>query len=303
MPLPAADRLELVSPGHPSIASETRCWTLTDASIDCPAHRVLAATSIGDGVTLACQSASMPGRVVGTFSSGFYVATAETLFAVGGPSIPAGPIHLVLEAPPPPVTDQSIVHLAPDRLWMASCTIELSRAACHRPTQPSPSLLRTIAPTLARLDRRDTVPNDVVHVWKAVSLAVERADLHAARKLLEGLGTGLTPTGDDVLAGIVLFARWADPLSVVPAEVAMRAATSDLSRCFLTWAAAGQSIQPLHDLIDAAHQLVSSASLTGASAANDSFDQTVAAVAAIGGSSGKGMLAGLRLAAAAWQAH
>ncbi|MGI9327994.1 MAG: DUF2877 domain-containing protein [Pseudomonadales bacterium] len=273
---------------------------MTDGSVNpSAAHRLLSATSIGDGVALACQSASMPGHgighVVGAFDSGFYVGAAETLFAVGGPNIPAGPIHLVLEAAPPPAMDQAIVRLEPDRLWVDSCTIKLAHAVCYRPTQPPPRHLRALAPTLARLDRCDAVPKDVEHVWMAVRLAVEHADLHAARKLLEGLGEGLTPTGDDVLAGLVLFARWADPLSDVPADVALRAATSDLSRCFLTWAAAGQSIQPVHDVIDTASQLVS-----GVEMANDSFGDAVKTVASIGGSSGSAMLAGLGLAAAAW---
>lgn len=264
----------------------------------------MAATSMGDGVALACQSAGLPGRgvgvVVGTFSSGFYVGLSEMLFAVGGPGIPAGPIHLVLEAPPPTPSPRSIVHLGPDRLRIDSCTIELSRAARHRPTQPSPTLLRRVAPTLARLDRREAVPTDLAHVWMAVRLAVERADLHAARERLEGLGAGLTPTGDDVLAGLVLFAHWADPLSTVPAEVARHAATSDLSRCFLAWAAAGQGIQPVHDLIDAAGRLAASTGLKCASTARDRFERTVDVVALIGGSSGKGMLAGLGLAGAVW---
>jgi hypothetical protein len=272
------------------------------------ARQFLAATTIGAGVTRACQSAGMTwsgvGRVVGTFSSGFYVSAAETVFAVGGPRIPAGPIHLVIEMPPPPPSDRSMVYLGPDRLWTNSCTIDLSRAASHRPTQLSPVQLRAVTPTLARLDRRDAVPNDVSHVWAAVRAAVERSDFHAARKLLEGLGGGLTPTGDDVLAGLVLFARWADPFSAVPAEVAAHAVTTDLSRCFLTWAAVGQSIQPIHDLLAAAGQLASAAGLAAGSAAQDRFDRAVATVASIGGSSGKGILAGLGLAATAcsmWQ--
>ena len=272
------------------------------------ARQLLAATTIGDGVARACQSAGMTwcgvGLVVGTFSSGFYVSAAETVFAVGGPRIPAGPIHLVLEAPPPPPSDRSMVYLGPDRLWTNSCTIDLSRAASHRPTQPSPVQLRAVAPTLARLDRWDAVPNDVADVWAAVRAAVERSDLHVARKLLEGLGDGLTPTGDDVLAGLVLFAHWADPFSAVPAEVVAHAATTDLSRCFLTWASVGQSIQPIHDMLEAAGQLASAAGLVSSSAAHDRFDRAVATVASIGGSSGKGILAGLGLAATAcsmWQ--
>jgi len=86
----------------------------------------------------------------------------------------------------------------------------------------------------------------------------------------------------------------------MPNEVAVHAATTDLSRCFLAWAAAGQSIQPIHDLLDAADQVASSADLASASAAHDQFDRAVTVVASIGRSSGKGMLAGLGLAARAW---
>jgi Protein of unknown function (DUF2877) len=268
------------------------------------AHRVLSATSIGDGVAAACSPATMPtggtGRVVGTFSSGFYVESAMGLFAVGGPRIPAGPIHLVLECAPPPPPEGSIVRFGPERLWTEPGMIGLSRAARYWPYQPSPTNLRTIAPVLARLGHLDTVPNDVAHLWPAVRTAVEQAELHVARQLLQGVGGGLTPTGDDVLAGLLLFARWADPQSPEPTEVAQQAATTVLSRCFLAWAARGQSIQPVHDLIDAAGNLTSQADAASPPAALDGFQRAIATVASIGGTSGKGMLCGLGLAAVAW---
>lgn len=270
------------------------------------ARRQLAAATIGDGVARAFRQARMPGhgvgRVVGTFSSGFYVSAGDTVFAVVGPTVAAGPIHLLLDALPPCPSEGSVVYLGPDRLWTDSSLIDMSHGSRFRPTQPTPVQLELAARTLADVDREDAIPIDVAHVWPAVRDAVERSDLHAAGELLQGLGGGLTPTGDDVLASLLLFARWADPLSVVPTEVAEHAATTDLSRCFLGWAAAGQSIQPVHDLVTAACQIAeSAASGTGAAAlpAHQRFARAFAEVAALGGSSGKAMLAGLGLAATA----
>ncbi|WP_420798459.1 DUF2877 domain-containing protein [Paraburkholderia hospita] len=124
-------------------------------------------------------------------------------------------------------------------------------------------------------------------------------DLHAARQLLQGVGNGLTPTGDDVLAGLVLFVRWAAPQSPVPAEVAHDAATTTLSRTFLAWAARGQSVQPVHDVVEAAKHLASATGTTISAVVCDRFERAVAVAASIGGTSGKGMLAGLGLAASA----
>jgi hypothetical protein len=193
-----------------------------------------------------------------------------------------------------------MVRFGYEQLWTEQGPIDLSRAARYRPYQPSPKTLRKIAPVLLPLGHLNTLPNDVAHLGPAVRTAVERAELHEARQLLQGVGDGLTPTGDDVLAGLTLFARWSDPESTVPSEVAQQAATTMLSRCFLAWAARGQSIQPVHDVIDAAQLLASQMDVASPSSARDRFEQTVATVASIGGSSGKGMLAGLGLAATAW---
>ncbi|MEX3010615.1 DUF2877 domain-containing protein [Hoeflea sp. TYP-13] len=264
-------------------------------------HRSLAARTIGDGVTQARQCAMKTahgaGCVVGTFSSGFYVRAAGMLFAVGGPKIPAGPLHLVLRKQPPIPPEQSIVHFALDRLWTKTCIIDLSGATRHRPSLPTPERLDTIVPTLAQLNSPDMVPRDVSHVWPEVDEALKRSDLNAARQLLEGLGGGLTPTGDDVLAGILMLTHMSDPASHVPGDMASRAATTELSRCFLDWAAVGQSIQPIYDLLDAACHMASTRKRASARAARRRFDHAVDVVASIGRSSGKGLLAGLGLAA------
>lgn len=267
--------------------------------------RLLSASCVGEGVDEVLRSSLAPagsdGRVVGTFSSGFYVRTHSAIFAVGGPGIPPGPLHLVLEVAPPPPTEGSRVRLAADRLYAASCEITLANAARHRPARLTPTQLLAIAPVLAALDRMDSVPSDLAHVWADVRVAVGQADLHLARRLLQGVGGGLTPTGDDALAAMILFASWVCPNSTLPAEVAAQCATTDLSRSFLRWAAVGQSIQPVHSLLDAAVQLASSPSSRVCSPVKqDRFLAAAGVVASIGGSSGKAMLAGLGLAATFW---
>jgi Protein of unknown function (DUF2877) len=264
----------------------------------------LLATVVGDGVLQTCLPASgrrrCSGLVVGNFSSGFYVRVEDAIFAVVGPGIAPGPLHLVMDGLPPTPPDQSLVCIEPGQLLTDLCIIDLSRAVRYQPHLPLATKLQALAPLLADLDHQAGMPIDLAEVWESAMAAVFRWDLHGARMLLQGLGSGLTPTGDDVLAGILLFSYWADPASDAPAEVASRVATTDLSRCFLSWAAVGQSIQPVHDLVDAASESEVLAGLRGDSAVRERFVQAAAAVASIGSSSGRGILAGLRLAAAAW---
>ena len=105
-------------------------------------------------------------------------------------------------------------------------------------------------------------------------------DLDAARVLLQGRGAGLTPAGDDVLAGLLLVHRWWWPGSDEARAVAAAADTTELSRAFLRWAAVGQSVQPVHEL--------------AAAAGRDHAAAVAAArvVAGIGGSSGAGAARG-----------
>lgn len=262
---------------------------------------LLAAQSIGDGaqraIDLAARTGQGVGRVVGTFSSGFYVSVAGQLFAIGGPKIPEGPIHLVLRERPPLPLEQSPVFCRPGRIWTKSCTVNLTTGERFAPERPEGERLIRIARVLKRLHHPDAIPEDVAHLWPLVEAAMDRDDLHAVRKLLQGLGSGLTPTGDDVLAGILLFASWLDPASARPREVAHQTVTTQLSLAFLSWAANGQTIAPVYELLDAAHDLASARAGVPAHAAEGRFDRAAEAVAAIGRSSGQAILAGLGLAA------
>jgi hypothetical protein len=96
------------------------------------------------------------------------------------------------------------------------------------------------------------------HVARAVE-HLERGDLAAVVDTLAGLGPGLTPAGDDALAGILLVAGTKDRTAAGCA--AEQARTNDIARAFLAWAARGQSIEPVHRLLCAADTPTAEAAL------------------------------------------
>lgn len=100
---------------------------------------------------------------------------------------------------------------------------------------------------------------------------------------LGGRGPGLTPEGDDVLAGLLLATRAARGAAGEPElrAVAASVGTTEVAAAFLAWAARGQCIEPAHDWLTA-----------GDGAARRGAERRLRAV---GASSGAALLAGLRL--------
>lgn len=110
-------------------------------------------------------------------------------------------------------------------------------------------------------------------------------DLPALAARLGGRGSGLTPAGDDVLAGALLGTRAAGGVAVEPALRAVAASvhTTEVAVAFLHWAARGQCIEPAHGWLTAS-----------GSTDRDRAEQRLRAV---GASSGAALLEGLRLVA------
>lgn len=236
----------------------------------------IGAVTVGAGAAEALLAPGS-GRVVGCFSHGCYVRTATGLAALAGPAVSPGPLHVTLPHDLPTVEGEPVA-LDGDQIWAEGWHVDLRQAARYDPAPP------------ASVDRlRQAVSDDVpwpgdVSVTEAeVVAALAALGLDAARRLLQGRGGGLTPSGDDVLAGALLVAAWSG--SSQPPGVAAAAETTELSLAFLRWAAAGQSIQPVHDLVERA----ACGDLTGAAAA-------ARRVAGVGASSGTALLAGLRVA-------
>lgn len=230
------------------------------------------------------------GTVVGTFRHGCYVQVNGDVYAIAGPAVAPGPIHLVLRATPHPAPEGLKVWRDGGLLCSEEWWIGLSGSRVYAPVMPDPVTVRQGTPMLSEMLERLDVPGDLSSRWPQVRSAVAAGDLLRVRELLEGRGGGLTPTGDDVLAGILLVGDWCgwDRLELV--RIAESAATTTLSRSFLKWAARGLSLEPVHDLM-----------MCAAVDDRSGFDKTFTAISAIGGSSGTALLWGIGLAASQLQ--
>ena len=240
------------------------------------------AVSVGDGV-LDAMSDGFAGRVEGVFDGGFYVSgSPQTVFAVLGPQSWAGPLHLVAEELPLLPARHDSVTVAGAVLAAGRIRLRVDPSRRWEPRLPA----RLSVPPAAWHGLVDRVDPDLAPIWGAVTGYVRRGDLAAAFRLLQGRGAGLTPSGDDVLAGILLVGAINPGCRPALDRLARSARTTALSCAYLRWAAAGQSIQPAHALLDAA-------------AAGDRGRMARAArsLAAVGATSGRALVAGVALAA------
>lgn len=240
------------------------------------------AVSVG-GAVLEATSGDFCGRVESVFGGGFYVSgPADTVFAVLGPRSWPGPLHLVTAAMAARPAPHDRVTVSGGELVAGPLRVRLDASTRWAPLLPErleagPDAWHRIA---------GGTDADLAGVWETVVGDVRRGDLAAVFHRLGGRGAGLTPSGDDVLAGILLVAAIEPARRDDLAGLALAARTTRLSRAFLKWAAAGHSIEPAHALLDAA-----------ASDDEAGMRRTAASLAAVGATSGRAMVAGIALAA------
>ena len=196
-------------------------------------------------------AAGATGTVVALFSKAAYLRLPSGLVALTTREAPPGPIHARGRFP--------LHRFAAGDTF----TVDLSRPTVWRGTALTPAVLAAGAGTV----------RDILAGAPASALAdpvfeprrtraeqfVERGDLAGAVDVLAGLGPGLTPAGDDALAGILLVHGAYDRAAAIAA--ADRARTNDIARAFLAWAARGQSIEPVHRLLAAADRGQAAAAL------------------------------------------
>jgi hypothetical protein len=119
------------------------------------------------------------------------------------------------------------------------------------------------------------------------------AGTHAPARALSGLGPGLTPAGDDLLAGLALGLRAAKGTVPTTFEAALTAAvvgrTTDLAAARVRYAAAGHPDEHIHRLLTALLMDKSENSLPDAVRAVLAYGHTSGADALVG------LLAGVRL--------
>ena len=225
------------------------------------------------------------GQVVATFFRAAYLRVGGEVVAVGSTDVPAGPLHLRL-LNLPGARPGAPVSIADGMMGIGTSLIDLARTPRWAPPAVDDAGVAAAARRAALLvgggrswfaARSDL--DDAIE-----EIATGRLD-HLARRI-SGLGPGLTPAGDDVLAGVMLVHALAGrPASERQAAIDVaRTRTGPIPLAFLRWAARGRSIEPVHRLLVA---------LTSADVATVAASQR--RVLAIGASSGADLVLGLRV--------
>jgi hypothetical protein len=193
------------------------------------------------------------GQVRAVFSRALYLDVPGGLVVLAPTTVPRGPLHLRVTALPT-VTPRCPVAVAAGSLRIGdhACSFELP--VWSRPLPPPSSLARTrhkarewlsdLGPVL------DVGPAAGAGLPDGALTALRRGDLPSFATLVGGRGAGLTPVGDDILAGVLLVASAIGIGSRTLRQCARWASTNDIARAFLACASRGRCIEPAHDLLD-----------------------------------------------------
>jgi hypothetical protein len=205
----------------------------------------------------ACAILSEPGsgQVVATFLRACYIRFNGGLVAVTDELAPRGPLHIRLPSIPPMRMGDEVRVNARRVLDLGEVSI-LPTHPGWIGARPSRHFLSAAHPTADLALAATELPELLADPYQAARLqtVIEHGRLSTLARLVGGLGPGLTPAGDDLLAGVLLVACLAAPTSSERAqlvEVASSVRTNDIALAFLAWAARGQSIEPAHDFLAA----------------------------------------------------
>jgi len=200
------------------------------------------------------------GHVLAVFRSAVYLCLPRGLLVlVDGLSEP-GPLHAHVDADADALSRFAVgdpVRAACGDLWIAGVDIGGAADIWRAPPLPPPADLATAATTLRGVVDHapdlDLAGGAGPATGDLLSATLHGRGLEAAAAGLVGRGAGLTPAGDDVLAGLLLVARSAagPPEQARLVRIARGAATHEVSRAYLASAARGRSLAAVHELIDA----------------------------------------------------
>ena len=197
-----------------------------------------------------------PGRVRAVFSRALYLDVPGGLIALCSTQVPRGPLHLRMTALPAVLTGCPVL-VATGSLRIGDHAYPSTAPVWSPRLPPASSLGR--AHEAARTGCRsqpDARPRGGRRRWpgRRALAALRRGDLLTFAGLVGGRGTGLTPAGDDLLAGVLLVARALRDGSATGSRTlrrcAQRAPTNDIARAFLASAARGRCIEPAHALLN-----------------------------------------------------
>jgi Protein of unknown function (DUF2877) len=233
-----------------------------------------------------------PGVVRAVFPKALYLRVPGGLLALATTEVPRGPLHLRVDALPAARRGGPVL-LDATALRVGGHDYRLD-APVWSPLLPPPSSLDRAADAAARwlpelAPRLDLGPAGRAELPAAARTALRRGDLLAFAASVWGSGPGLTPAGDDVLAGVLLVARATCGRSGTTSHTLRRCAdearTNEVARAFLACAARGRSIEPAHDLL-----------LGLAAGDRAAVRSAVSDLRGVGSSSGAALTYGIRIA-------
>lgn len=234
---------------------------------------------VAEPVLQLIRRAERPVDLLGQFSRAVNVSVEDHVVAFVLPSIGAGPFHAIVDALPdfrmPKVLrcfwQENVLHLGLWQLGIKAGVIVRDCAVDWKRLRPGPNALRTLRIlTAAEATRRgawddgEVIPGGSAGWRRKSALKVPGAlrcgdsgSFLSAAKDLAGWGPGLTPAGDDVLAGMMLglWARQGEAAQGLCSQMCAIAVgrTTRLSRAFLQAAAKGQVDARWHALLEALH--------------------------------------------------
>jgi uncharacterized protein DUF2877 len=206
-----------------------------------------------------------PGRVEAVFSRAVHIQLGHELLVLVDASGISGPLHLRVRALPA-VRSGAAVSVVGGRLRLGQSSIDLRSVPAWTPPRlrlgRSTIDLRSVPawtpPPIHGRPRAHRLPGVEQSAFANRPQLVSRVrtllrldDLNGLARLLGGWGPGLTPAGDDALAGVVLtlHALGGDESRLLAAVESVR--STDLALAYLRWAARGQCIEPAHALLAA----------------------------------------------------
>ena len=218
-------------------------------------------------------AAGEDGVAVAWFPKATYLRMPGGLVALVAPTVFPGPLHVVLDAPLTAAPGARVVRSGTG-LLVGQAFVELRGALAWHGLLPSPEEVRRSAGLVVEAASWVAARSVLLaHPYREPAhraLDLLRAgDLVGTAALLGGLGPGLTPAGDDALAGMLLALRalGGEQASQARLRSVLRAArTTTLSLAFLECAAAGQAVAAVHQLLEAAarHDHATAAAAAGA---------------------------------------
>lgn len=197
-------------------------------------------------------------RVIASFPRAVYAQSGDEVIVLTSRDVPPGPIHVTTTADQLEAEPGSEMTLTGAGIELDGQRLQLVGAASWvgwlpRPDQMTAAaqVLLTVLTPYAQASALMAPPYSAR--LSGLTRTAAPLDLDALEGLL-GFGPGLTPAGDDVIAGFLVASVALGRLASGGWDVGREARhlTSTISLAYLRSAAAGQAIAPVHDLFAAA---------------------------------------------------